>query len=51
MTISIEDNDEDDSRTAKAVAICETARTRTGHSLKLNWIKQEIENHECGDPY
>jgi len=27
MNVTIEDNDETDSRTAKAVAICETART------------------------
>jgi len=42
MSIPIEENDEDDSRTAKAVAICETARTLTETSLKLNRLRQVI---------
>jgi len=42
MNVTIEDNDEDDSRTAKAVAICETARTLAETSLKLNRVGQEI---------
>jgi hypothetical protein len=41
MNITTEDNEKTDSRTAKAVAICETARTLTERSLKLNRIKQE----------
>jgi hypothetical protein len=36
MNIKIEDNEKTDSRTAKAVAICEAARTPTETSLKLN---------------
>jgi hypothetical protein len=42
MSIPIEENDEDDSRTAKAVAICETVRTLTEISLKLNRLRQVI---------
>jgi hypothetical protein len=36
MNITIEDNEKTDSRTAKAVAICEIARTLMETSLKLN---------------
>ncbi len=39
MNISIEDNEKIDSRTAKVVAICETARTLTETSLKLNRVR------------
>jgi len=40
MNVTIEDNDKIDSRTAKAVAICETARSLTETSLKLEQVKQ-----------
>ncbi|MGA8645158.1 hypothetical protein [Candidatus Binatus sp.] len=36
MNITIEDNEKTDSRTAKAVAICETTRTLMETSHKLN---------------
>jgi len=42
MNISIEDNEKTDSRTAKVVAICETARTLMERSLKPNRIEKVI---------
>ena len=42
MNITIQDKTKIDSRTAKAVAICETARTLTETSLKLERIEQVI---------
>ena len=40
MNITIQDKTKTDSRTAKAVAICETARSLTETSLKLEQVKQ-----------
>ena len=48
MNVTIEDNEKTDSRTAKAVAICETARTLTQTSLEPN--RERFENHEPDDP-
>ena len=42
MNIPIEDATKTDSRTAKAVAICETARTLTESPLKLSQIERVI---------